>query len=80
MICRNHIALNRVKGLGTSSICIKICIPGESWDPLINDSVGGTVDPGFRRECNLSWLGYRSKRSDVRITYHSGIYPGDFLE
>src|SRR6266852_4782602 len=29
-------------------------IRGESRDPLINNSIGGTVDPGFRRECGVN--------------------------
>src|SRR5438094_593932 len=29
------------------------CIPGESRDPLVNSSICGTVDPGFRRECEF---------------------------
>ena len=33
---------------------MKICSPGESRDPLINDSIGGTMGPGFRRECGLN--------------------------
>jgi hypothetical protein len=29
---------------------LKNRIPGESRDPPVNNSVGGTVDPGFRRK------------------------------
>src|SRR5438309_3165794 len=47
---------------------IKVRIPGESWDPLINNSIGGPVGPGFRRECDLSWLCHRSKHSDLGVT------------
>jgi hypothetical protein len=44
---------------------IRMRIPGESRDPLINDSVGGTVGPGFRRECDLNWFCYRSMHYDL---------------
>jgi len=43
------------------SIALRNRIPGESRDLLINDSTGGTVGPGFRRECGLNWLCYRSE-------------------
>jgi len=29
-------------------------IPGESRDPRFKSSIGGLVDPGFRRECGSS--------------------------
>jgi hypothetical protein len=49
-------------------------IPGESRDPRINDSIGGMVDPGFRRECDLNCcavgfelLRHRSEHSEAGI-------------
>jgi hypothetical protein len=31
---------------------MKFRIPGEGRDPSTNNSIGGTMDPGFRRECD----------------------------
>jgi hypothetical protein len=42
-------------------------VPGESRDPLINNSIGRTVGPGFRRECDLNWLRLGSEHSDLDI-------------
>src|SRR5216683_3166896 len=38
-------------------------IPGEGRDPPGNRSVCGSVDPGFRRECDVRWAGIRAKAS-----------------
>jgi hypothetical protein len=48
----------------------KFAFPAKAGIHLINNSIGGTVDPGFRRECGFElvaislkalWVGYQRR-------------------